>query len=425
MAKFHINVLQLGPVKDFEFHLAPVMLFTGASSLGKSYINFLAYYCYYVFSSRRINEFIENKLPTDINKAESFALTIKFDELRLWLEEDVAKFFRYLLNYPDVKCDVKFIFDCEKTKIDFEYLEDSKNKVQNSDYYSAVFKVNGNGRKIVFEESIKHISIITFLRDALMEILFGTRFLRSILLPPGRASLMSSDYSTQSQSSKTGMYDIFLRDNDRINADVLRKSSISGDEKDFADLVHNLIHGDLNYNKEGLKYTPENEGTIPLEAAASSIKELTPLLMWMLGGRIQNQSICIEEPEAHLHPLMQVDIADLLAACINKGAYMQITTHSDYFLQRINQLIKLGRVKKDNEELFKKYCAENEQSTLYYLDEQQINAFYFHRENGETKIDKLEPGEEGLPLETFFGAIKYLSGEDEKIDELTGLCHND
>ncbi len=425
MAKFHINVLQLGPVKDFELRLAPVMLFTGASGLGKSYINFLAYYAYAVFSGERIYKYIESKLDVDIDNTDSFKLTIEFEDLKEWLEKDVVDFFRYLLNYPNIKCDIQFVFDCEETKIVFEY-KGSKVKAHDGELIGATLDVNGRQESVmIFGGSLKRQVIISHLSNGLSRFLFETRIVRSILLPPGRASLMSSDYSTQSRSSKTGMYDIFLRDNDFINADVLRNESTPQEKKFFEEQIHNLIHGDLVYSKEGINYALDGGVSIPLEAAASSIKELAPLLMWILSGRIGNRSICVEEPEAHLHPQMQVDLANLLAACINKGAIMQITTHSDYFLQRVNQLIKLGRVKKENGEMFEKYYDENKLNPLYYLDEHLINAYYFHEENGLTKIEKSESGVEGLPLETFFDTIKYLSGEEEKINELIESCHND
>ena len=51
MNKVVIKINELGPVKNQEIELKPVLLFTGESSLGKSYVNFLAYYLFYVFHS--------------------------------------------------------------------------------------------------------------------------------------------------------------------------------------------------------------------------------------------------------------------------------------------------------------------------------------------------------------------------------------
>lgn len=57
---------------------------------------------------------------------------------------------------------------------------------------------------------------------SLGETLLGKLIIRSFLFPPGRASLLSGNYSTQYSSSRLGLYDIFLRDNDEINRDAMR-----------------------------------------------------------------------------------------------------------------------------------------------------------------------------------------------------------
>ena len=74
MSNIKIHIIELGPVKDCELTLAPVMLFTGKSNLGKSYVNFLAYYVYNLFSSQRLYDFITNKITVDVEKAKKLHL---------------------------------------------------------------------------------------------------------------------------------------------------------------------------------------------------------------------------------------------------------------------------------------------------------------------------------------------------------------
>ena len=58
----------------------------------------------------------------------------------------------------------------------------------------------------------------------------------------------------------------------------------------------------------------------------------------------------MEEPEAHLHPLKQRMMADIIGALSHNGAIMQITTHSDYFLRRLNELIMFAKAKKTTDD---------------------------------------------------------------------------
>lgn len=118
--------------------------------------------------------------------------------------------------------------------------------------------------------------------------------------------------------------------------------------------MQKLIGGQLKTDKNRQYFVMADGTQISLNAAASSIKEISPFLFY-LKNRFNNFcSVCFEEPEAHLHPSMQIAVADLVAAYKNKGAFFQITTHSDYFLARINQLIKLNELESQKEELAKR-----------------------------------------------------------------------
>lgn len=426
MANINIHIIELGPVKDCELTLAPVMLFTGKSNLGKSYVNFLAYYVYNLFSSQRLNDFITNKITEDVDKAKKITVTIKASDLRLWMEGDIKAFFQYLLSYKDIPCQIQFLFsDDVPDKFEFEYIENNiPKKLGSSDYYTAKLSLNGKNNNFLISGVYKKYALLYDMTRLLGEVLLGKDIYRSFLFPPGRASLLSGNYSTQYSSSRLGLYDIFLRDNDEINRDAMRHPNHM--DSFFVSQIHSLINGKLSTDKEGIYLVLDNGRSIPLDAAASSVKELTPLLLWMQGDFIGEQSVCIEEPEAHLHPEMQIAVADLLAACINKGAYMQITTHSDYFLQRFNQLLKLGCLRKKDETAFNDFCMKNPNTKKCCLDINKVKAYYFYAEDGWTKMKQMEIGEQGIPMSTFFSAVEDLAARDEAInDEFEKLGESD
>ena len=150
--------------------------------------------------------------------------------------------------------------------------------------------------------------------------------------------------------------------------------------------------------------------------------------MFYLKNHIGNyMSFCFEEPEAHLHPKMQVALADLVSASLNLNIFFQITTHSDYFLQRLNQLIKLGILKKRNEGKFKDICKEWNLDELCYIDDKNVKAYFFHRDDkGLVAIDEMPINEEGIPFKTFFEVANELQQrEDEINDALYELCEKE
>lgn len=417
MKNVGIKINELGPVKNQEIELKPVMLFTGESSLGKSYVNFLAYYLFYVFSSERMLDFLLEKIGVDVNDKKEFSFDLKSTELIEWMQNDVREFFVYLYNFDDFRCDVKFDFEGVEDNFAIKYTRvEAEN---NKDKEFALFLIELNGEKIRsigFQQGLEG-KICHTICQQLCRSFLGIDIRRSFLLPPGRASLLTGDYTVQRGSSKLGLYDLFLRDNDRINSMVLNRWFMEGEKNEFfVSQIHNLIKGDLLMEKDNLFLVTEDHQRIPLGAAASSIKELTPLLQLILGGSISNTAICIEEPEAHLHPEMQISIVDLLSACINENAFMQITTHSDYFLQRVNQLLKYGCIKEQAPNRYQEYCDETGHSPECYLDSDNVGAYFFSSENRKTKIEPLTIGKNGIPMTTFFNAVGILSKEDESLD---------
>jgi predicted ATPase len=155
-----------------------------------------------------------------------------------------------------------------------------------------------------------------------------------------------------------------------------------------------------------------------MSAAASSIRELSPLLFWIKNKNIEMSSVCLEEPEAHAHPEMQYDIADLLASCINKGAFIQMTTHSDYLLTRINQLIKLYQLQQSNPDKFENSAfVRNKRQTL---NPQKIKAYYFNfsEEKGYVTIQEQNLSE-GIPFDSFHDAITRQILFDDDLKKIT------
>ena len=99
--------------------------------------------------------------------------------------------------------------------------------------------------------------------------------------------------------------------------------------------------------QEDASYMYETRGDkIPISAAASSIRELAPLTLYLSNVNISTAAILMEEPEAHLHPLKQRMMGDVLSMMVASKAIVQITTHSDYLLKRLNELIALYNLKK-------------------------------------------------------------------------------
>jgi hypothetical protein len=148
---------------------------------------------------------------------------------------------------------------------------------------------------------------------------------------------------------------------------------------------------------------------IPLSAAAASVREIAPLEMLARKIDVKSTSILLEEPEAHLHPSKQRMMADILSAFFNSGMFMQITTHSDYLITRLNELITLNRVKEKFSDTtkFMELCRKTRILPKLVLDTKNIGSYLLVRDEKEdcSKVERQEL-QEGVPFVSFSNAIK-------------------
>ena len=76
------------------------------------------------------------------------------------------------------------------------------------------------------------------------------------------------------------------------------------------------------------------------------VSELTPVVLYLRHVIRPGEVLIIEEPESHLHPKMQVEFIRHLAAAVRAGARIMITTHSEWVLDALANLVHLSDLPK-------------------------------------------------------------------------------
>jgi hypothetical protein len=99
------------------------------------------------------------------------------------------------------------------------------------------------------------------------------------------------------------------------------------------------------------RYLPQGTNEeIRLSQSSSMVSELAPLVLFLRGLVNPGDTLIIEEPEAHLHPGAQADMAVILARLVRAGVRVIITTHSDWLLQEISNLTLEGLLEEETDE---------------------------------------------------------------------------
>lgn len=94
-------------------------------------------------------------------------------------------------------------------------------------------------------------------------------------------------------------------------------------------------------------YQPQGwKAKLPLMNASSMVSELAPVVLYLRHIVLPEDLLVVEEPESHLHPAMQVEFARQLAAVVNSGIRVVITTHSECLLGALANLVKSSELYK-------------------------------------------------------------------------------
>ena len=74
--------------------------------------------------------------------------------------------------------------------------------------------------------------------------------------------------------------------------------------------------------------------------ASSMVSELAPVVLYLRHVVERGNLLIVEEPESHLHPAMQVEFTRQLAKLILKGVRVIITTHSEWILEELANVVR-------------------------------------------------------------------------------------
>ena len=173
-------------------------------------------------------------------------------------------------------------------------------------------------------------------------------------------------------------------------------------------------------------YRPqESKEDIRLTRVSSMVSELAPIVLFLRGTISRGDTLIIEEPEAHLHPAAQTQMAVTLARIVRTGVRVVVTTHSDWLLKEVGNLIRKGELDEKTGNLMDQSSLENS------LKPSEVGIWLFHKDNapsGSTVEEIPFDRSEGVEPEDYEKVAEELYNRSanlqNQLEEVTGNANH-
>jgi len=123
---------------------------------------------------------------------------------------------------------------------------------------------------------------------------------------------------------------------------------------DFAEHLQAVLGGSVRFrhpaDSPDLEFVHAAGAALPVAAAASMVRSLAGLQLYIEHRCKAGDMLVIDEPEMNAHPEAQLGIIELLAMLVNKGIRVVLTTHSPYIVDHLNNLIEAAALPHEKKE---------------------------------------------------------------------------
>ena len=419
-----IAVKNFGPIAEARIDLRPLTVFVGPSNTGKTYFSTLIYAFLGVFHgfSRLPSTFGEigvidflnllqqndNEIQGMIKKLNTTNRPFKYSDL----PQAVRNKFQLLFKDSEPPEDeLRRCFDLnsitelirlkdgqrDKMTVSLKISEENQNlwnfilEISNSDT-NVCGSINEN-LPFQFKEQLtsnRQFDIKELLIELFTE--FSKHTKDRAYLPAARSGIMQSHRviasSLVERATRGGLTPLEVPTFSGIVADFMQQL-ILYEESEAPDggitQLAETIESDVLAGQILMKPTPsgypeflyrprEMEEEVRLTRAASMVSELAPVVLFLRSSIRPGITLIIEEPEAHLHPGAQTDIALTLAGLVRAGVRVVVTTHSDWLLKEIANLIRIGDLKRKGVPQVKKM------ESIHWLLPEEVGTWWFQKD---------------------------------------------
>jgi predicted ATPase len=344
-------------LQSVDFEISRINIIIGYQATGKSLISKLVYFFKSFFLNYKeaivkqktrvqfdkdILEKFELIFPRYTWEKQEFSLIYQFHDYQISIEHNLyfANKFTLKLSYSDL---LKEVFNklkrayAKKSIPDITSSMSLENILDFKDHFENFISLSNQIEKTLYEQLFKTDKVQEF--DELTFIPAGRSFFAN--LQKNVFSFLSSNMPIDYFLKEFGSTYEKVKEMYTIRERIFKKHNFS----ELDALIHQIIVGKYLFRDGQDWIYSEDDTRINLANASSGQQESLPMavILTTLPFASASHLFVIEEPEAHLFPISQKNIINLISSVFNltnKRHKFIVTTHSPYILTAFNNLIQ-------------------------------------------------------------------------------------
>ena len=206
---------------------------------------------------------------------------------------------------------------------------------------------------------------------------------------------LAGSYNKASQLTHSDISDLL---DEIITIDVNKKQNNEEILRIVNEMETDILTGQIEVVLDDIGYPDfvfkQDNRSFKMIEVSSAVTDLAPIVLLLKYGLVKSgNTLIIDEPEIHLHPKAQKDMAGILVALVKAGVNVIITTHSEILVEQISNYRMAEKIPEEK----RKKIMKDEYNLI--LSEKELAVYNFKKKEQDVTVEEVPfDDEDGISI---------------------------